>query len=317
MRVCVLGSGVVGLSVAHRLAERGHHVRVLGDADPLATTSAVAAALWYPYLASPAARTGAWGARTYEVLSDLARQAPESGVDRRPGRELAAAGTPVPPWHAHVDDFGLLDPDPDGRGGWSFTSPVVDMSLYLPWLAAQVRSLGVHLETVPRLGPSDLAAAAAGDDALVLCPGLGAVDLLADTDVVPVRGQVVLLEQVGLESWLLAEGDGDPTYVVPRRRTIVCGGTARTGDWSTEPDATTARDILTRCRALLPQLAEAAVVGHRVGLRPVRPQVRLELERSNDALGVPVVYCYGHGGAGVTLSWGCAEDVADLVGSLG
>jgi D-amino-acid oxidase len=26
-----------------------------------------------------------------------------------------------------------------------------------------------------------------------------------------------------------------------------------------------------------------------------------------------VVPCYGHGGAGVTLSWGCAADVAGLV----
>ena len=49
---------------------------------------------------------------------------------------------------------------------------------------------------------------------------------------------------------------------------------------------------------------------HKVGLRPVRPAVRLEREGH-------VVHCYGHGGAGVTLSWGCAEDVAALVGPAG
>ena len=41
-------------------------------------------------------------------------------------------------------------------------------------------------------------------------------------------------------------------------------------------------------------------------LRPVRPAVRLE--RVGD-----VVHCYGHGGAGITLSWGVADEVVALV----
>ena len=45
---------------------------------------------------------------------------------------------------------------------------------------------------------------------------------------------------------------------------------------------------------------------HKVGLRPVRPAVRLERDGH-------VVHCYGHGGAGVTLSWGCADEVVALV----
>ena len=56
----------------------------------------------------------------------------------------------------------------------------------------------------------------------------------------------------------------------------------------------------------MPELADARVVGHRVGLRPVRSAVRLEAEGR-------VVHCYGQGGAGVTLSWGCADEVAALV----
>ena len=51
---------------------------------------------------------------------------------------------------------------------------------------------------------------------------------------------------------------------------------------------------------------QVEVVGHKVGLRPARPSVRLE--RVAD-----VVHCYGHGGAGVTLSWGCADEVVSLV----
>ena len=56
----------------------------------------------------------------------------------------------------------------------------------------------------------------------------------------------------------------------------------------------------------MPALAGATVLRHQVGLRPARPVVRLEREGD-------VVHCYGHGGAGVTLSWGCADEVVALV----
>jgi len=41
-----------------------------------------------------------------------------------------------------------------------------------------------------------------------------------------------------------------------------------------------------------------------VGLRPNRPAVRLEAEPLGDGRRV---HCYGHGGMGVSLSWGCAR----------
>jgi D-amino-acid oxidase len=91
---------------------------------------------------------------------------------------------------------------------------------------------------------------------------------------------------------------------------VVVGGTAQTGSYDPRPDPQTADVILARARALVPELARARVVGHRVGLRPTRPSVRLEAQRCEDGT---VVHCYGHGGAGVTLSWGCADEVADLV----
>jgi D-amino-acid oxidase len=65
---------------------------------------------------------------------------------------------------------------------------------------------------------------------------------------------------------------------------------------------------------LVPALAGARVRAHRVGLRPARPAVRLEAEHRD---GRTVVHDYGHGGAGVTLSWGCADEVAALVAAAG
>jgi D-amino-acid oxidase len=131
--------------------------------------------------------------------------------------------------------------------------------------------------------------------------------MAADSSVVPVRGQVVYVDQVGLDRWWLdAEG---PVYVVPRSHDIVVGGTDDEGEWDRTPDPDVAKLVLERAVALVPQLSRARVRGHRVGLRPARPQVRLEVEQAD---GPRVVHCYGHGGAGVTLSWGCAEDVAAL-----
>jgi D-amino-acid oxidase len=48
-----------------------------------------------------------------------------------------------------------------------------------------------------------------------------------------------------------------------------------------------------------------------VGLRPARSAVRLERETPRP--GSTLVHNYGHGGAGVTLSWGCAGEVSELV----
>jgi D-amino-acid oxidase len=133
--------------------------------------------------------------------------------------------------------------------------------------------------------------------------------------VVPVRGQVVVVERpAGADEWLLDQSDERAlTYVVPREKTIVLGGTADVGATDVRPDPATAERILERCVAFVPGLAGARVVEHRVGLRPGRSAVRLEPEQRATGL---VVHCYGHGGAGVTLSWGCAADAARIVARL-
>ena len=72
--------------------------------------------------------------------------------------------------------------------------------------------------------------------------------------------------------------------------------------------------LLAQATALVPELRDAEVLGHRAGLRPARSQVRLE--KTTGALGRPVIHCYGQGGGGVTVSWGCADEVLALVGKL-
>lgn len=309
MRVRVVGAGVVGLSSAVLLAEAGHRVEVLTAQPPEATTSSVAAALWYPYRAHPRDRVIAWGARTYAVLVDLAVHSPEAGVRLRSGTELLRTAAADPWWAEAVPDLRRVRTVPDGwADGWTFTAPVVDMSAYLPWLQQRLVAAGGR---VARRRLASLAEASTDGtaDVLVHASGLGARELVGDDSLHPVRGQVVAVEQWGLTEWWL-DGSG-LTYVVPRQHEVVVGGSDEEGSEDLRIHDAQAEQIMSRAAGLVPELASARVLRHRVGLRPGRPVVRLEREERAD--GPPVVHCYGHGGAGVTLSWGCAEEVRSLV----
>jgi D-amino-acid oxidase len=299
-RVTVVGAGVVGLTCAVRLLEAGHRVDVLARDLPLETTSAVAAAVWYPFLAFPRERVLGWSAASYAAFAGLA-EVDGAGVTMRAGTEVFGSPQEQPWWRGAVSSLEKVAPPPGYADAWTFVAPVVEMPVYLAWLAARVAELG---GTITRL---NISALPSGPDVVVNASALGSRLLAQDPTVTPVRGQVVLVEQIGLESWWLQSRD-PATYVIPRANDIVVGGTEEPGDWSRTPSPATAAAILARARRLVPELAGATVLRHRVGLRPARPSVRVE--RVGD-----VVHCYGHGGAGVTLSWGTADEVATLVGA--
>ena len=94
---------------------------------------------------------------------------------------------------------------------------------------------------------------------------------------------------------------------MPRAHDIVVGGTDEEGEWSRTPSPDAAAAILARARRLVP--------GARAGpgaAAPGRPASRPPVGRRASGW-ASVVHCYGHGGAGVTLSWGTADEVAELV----
>lgn len=299
MEVTVVGSGVIGLTSALRLQEAGFRVRLWAAEPPERTTSAVAGAVWYPYRAFPRERVLAWAARSREVYAELALD-PASGVSIAEGVDVvrgdgeawqeAAGGRRCPP-----DELPPACPD-----GWLMTVPLVETPIFLPYLLARLRAGAAAIES------RRVTSLAEADGLVVNCTGLGARELAGDASLVPVRGQVVRVRNPALERFLVDEHNPDGlTYVVPRSGDCVLGGTAEEGDWELEPRPETSAAIIRRCVALEPRLEGAEVLGQAVGLRPSRPTVRLEREGD-------VVHNYGHGGAGVTLSWGCADEVVAL-----
>lgn len=311
MEAFVIGGGVIGLSAAIRLQERGAQVTICSAAPPERTTSSVAAALWYPYRAYPEDRVLPWGREALHVFESLADD-PRSGVALREGVELFRAPEPDPWWQAAVPELRRCRPSelrPPYRDGFVFTVPVIDMSVYLPYVAERFEAAGGAWEhrTLHTLDEATNAHAL-----VVNCAGLGARELLPDPEMTPIRGQVVRVANPGLARFVLDEHHPDGvTYIIPRFHDCILGGTAVEDSWDLAPDPAVAEAILSRCVAIEPRLADAEIMEHKVGLRPGRPAIRLEREQHGSAI---VIHCYGHGGAGVTLSWGCAAEVAALAG---
>ncbi|MEW2296586.1 FAD-dependent oxidoreductase [Streptomyces sp. NPDC006743] len=307
--VVVVGGGVIGLTTAVVLAEGGRRVRVWTREPAERTTSAVAGGLWWPYRIEPESLVGDWALRSFAVYEELAERPRETGVRMVEGVHGGTRLEQLGPWAAQVPGLRAAHAgEYAGTALWA-RLPLVDMSVHLPWLRERLRAAGgaVQERTV-----TDLAAVDA--PVVVNCAGLGARDLVPDPEVYPVRGQLVVVENPGITTWLTAVDDvsASSTYFIPQPGGLLLGGTAEEDSWSREPDPRVAERIVARCAALRPEIAGARVLEHRVGLRPAR-RSGVRLERAALADGRALVHNYGHGGAGVTVAWGCARQAAGLL----
>lgn len=176
-------------------------------------------------------------------------------------------------------------------------------------------------------------------DLLVNCTGYYSTELFPDDRPFrAVRGHLVRVPAAiprrdgRLTSYIYEQATGDLLYCFPRTDALYLGGTSQEGNpppegpWNGEEcdgptvslDGTTVPERLVDGNAaLLDQFGvdiddtpKQGLVGYRPVRDPDGEGVRVELA---DEDGVPVVHNYGHGGAGITLSWGCTVRVARLV----
>jgi D-amino-acid oxidase len=306
----VIGAGVIGLTSAICLAEAGMRVHIWTAEPAQKTTSVAAGAMWGPYLVEPVDRVRVWSAQTLEVLRQLADD-PTTGVRLTAGIEASRTAVDPPEWADQLDGFHMCEPDelPDGFAtGWRFTAPLIDMPVYLDYLERRLATAGGTIE-IKRI--SSLSEAAETAPIVVNCTGMGARDLVPDPDLTPIRGQLVVVENPGITEFF-SEDTGlspDLLHYAPQGDVVVLGGVAQSSNWSRQPDPATAISIISRCAEIEPRVRDARVLGHRVGLRPTRACIRVDSKQLD---GIQVIHNYGHGGAGVTLSWGCASEVATL-----
>lgn len=330
-RIAIVGAGVSGLTCGVVLAERGYHVSIFAKETGQQTTSGAAGAVWFPYHVEPPDKVIPLALETYDVLADLAG-IPESGVSMIESRQFLRSGEiEIPDWAIPLGASvipGEVENSVAGeattrtgspksgpiksalesfKSGFSLRVPLMDTTIYLDYLAARFRKRGGKINAniyLQRLEDVD-----SRFDLVINCSGIGARDLVRDPDVEPHRGQVAIVPKIEGLSRVIVCDDAPLMYAIPRTNDCVFGGTNDLSDNLAADPATTNR-IVGECSRVL-NIRTPRVIAERVGLRPFRTSgVRLERDRSRD--GRVIIHNYGHGGAGFTLSWGCAREVFGL-----
>lgn len=315
--IAVIGGGVIGLTSAIRLLEHGFPTTIFAKVTSPHTTSDVAAAYWAPEPILEGGPRESWALTSLATFRQLAAD-PSIGIDIMPLYELADS-LAIETFAGALENSSLEQVEtvtagvfPSPWSGLSFIVPRIDVPTYMPWLFQRFLTLGGELK---RAEIHNLRTLAADFPLIVNCTGLGAQALTGDS-VFPIRGQVIRVRKpIDLPPYIIsAASTADVTYIVPRRHDCLLGGTFQDYNYDLQVDAATAESILQRCVNFHPALQHAEIIEHRVGLRPGRAQVRLEVEPLTAT--TTVIHNYGHGAYGHTLSWGCAAEVVTHVKNL-
>jgi D-amino-acid oxidase len=312
-RIAIIGAGVSGLTCGVVFAEQGYRAAIFAKDIGQQTTSGAAAAVWFPYHVEPAERVIPLALETYQVLLDLARVR-ESGVSIIESRQFLRTGDiQIPDWAIPLGASVVPSSGQNNHrfaSGFSMKVPLMDTTIYLDYLAARFLKAGgeinanVHFEKLEDVDTKF--------DLVINCAGIGARELAHDLDLEPHRGQVAIVPRIDGLSCAVVCDDAPLMYAIPRTNDCVFGGTNELSDNLTADPGTTSR-IVAECSRVL-NIDKLPVLAERVGLRPFRKLgVRLERDQLRD--GRTVIHNYGHGGAGFTLSWGCAREVLEAATS--
>ncbi len=223
--ILVIGSGVSGLTSALLLMRAGHKVTIWSkeSAGEFPSTSYNAYAMWVPVKIDSDPRVERWTNESYSEFEKLSRDA-ATGVEMR--KIIALKPEHSEPWYAtslsifrHATNEELPVGYADGHVLES--APVIDPTVYLPWLHNEVQASGGKFE---QREVEDIAKCPAEFEAIINCSGLGARKLAADAGLFPERVQVVRIKTNGFTDVVIDdEGHNKRSCVVPHRDYIQIG----------------------------------------------------------------------------------------------
>ena len=259
----VIGCGVVGLSTARLLQQRGYSVSIYTKAMPPDTTSNVAGGYWSPVTVFDRPRVTPAFRRQFVEASRFAFRRYQSlagelyGVRWLPVYSLSndAARQAAPP-ESPYSEIESLYPEPrqltraenpfDVPYAYRSYSMLIEPAIYLNALLRDFFIAGGRVNVREFAEARDLMSLP--EKLIFNCTGLGARTLFHDDELIPIRGQLsFLLPQPEVDYMTVGPGD---IYMFPRRDGILLGGSHERDDWHLEPDPATTERILRENAAL-------------------------------------------------------------------
>ncbi|KAF9269267.1 FAD dependent oxidoreductase [Marasmius fiardii PR-910] len=229
-----------------------------------------------------------------------------------------------------------IDPAHGGIDAYEIMAPVIDTDTAMAWLMALVKAKGAKMitETVTGdlLKQEQQLRERFGVEAIINCTGIAGAETAGDNSCYPIRGGLIRVINDGkdfpkVEAAMTISADvarhNEIVFIVPRTDNILLmGGFTEPHEWNLDLtlDSPVMQRMKARCEAFLPDLKNARLdpdYPMAQGLRPFRgTNIRVERELRPAVSGTApsrIIHSYGHGGAGWSLSFGCAGDVLKLV----
>lgn len=307
-KIAVIGAGISGLSCAWLLSNKNYNITVFAKAFSPDITSNRAAAFWFPYHIRNDKRGIEWAKKSYAFYQKLSADA-STGISMKHLikvlRENIIEEEPVwidfmPEGACNIVPKEQLQPGV--AKAYDVLVPLIETQLFLPYLQNILDKKNVLFEQKVINDFNELSSF----DIIINCSALGARELCNDKSIIPVRGQVALIE-TKTEMPIYLDNEM-PLYIVPRKDAMIVGGTYEENIYEETTEPKTIEYILNNAYKVFPKLKQQKIIGSWAGLRPYRNEVRVEHQS-----GTNIIHNYGHGGSGFTLAFGCAEEVMHLV----
>lgn len=266
----VLGCGAVGLATARLIQRRGGRVTIYAKALPPDTTSNIAGGQWWPASvydkpdATPPfmdqfVRAARLSYRHYQPLTG-----PLYGVHwvrNYYAGDQQTAERVIGPLGDVAPEARILEPGehPFGRQRVLQVDHMqVEPAIYLQAMLEDVLTAGGKVVVRDLKTRADVQALP--QPVVFNCTGLGARDLFGDSDLIPIRGQLVVLLPQPEVTYNLVSSLG---YMFPRTDGIILGGTFDRNVWETEPQPDITARILANHKQLFAPLTAQPGSGRR------------------------------------------------------